>query len=138
MLELIAKCVRHVRVPIGHLLRRTCTHHCPGPFSRMVAMNIPLALTVPKLCQPIAGKCNLDRSTVHRFDFVGKFGAPEGIRTSDLCLRRATLYPAELRAQTNVIPGIALHRATLTPLSRLPQPKIIDFGRSPRVKHCFT
>ena len=25
-------------------------------------------------------------------------GAPEGIRTSDLCLRRATLYPAELRA----------------------------------------
>src|SRR5262249_6428897 len=26
-------------------------------------------------------------------------GAPEGIRTSDLCLRRATLYPAELRAR---------------------------------------
>jgi hypothetical protein len=26
------------------------------------------------------------------------FGAPERIRTSDLCLRRATLYPAELRA----------------------------------------
>src|ERR1700722_1136288 len=25
-------------------------------------------------------------------------GAPETIRTSDLCLRRATLYPAELRA----------------------------------------
>ena len=25
-------------------------------------------------------------------------GAPERIRTSDLCLRRATLYPAELRA----------------------------------------
>ena len=25
-------------------------------------------------------------------------GAPEGIRTPDLCLRRATLYPAELRA----------------------------------------
>lgn len=28
-----------------------------------------------------------------------KAGAPEGIRTPDLCLRRATLYPAELRAQ---------------------------------------
>jgi hypothetical protein len=26
-------------------------------------------------------------------------GAPETIRTSDLCLRRATLYPAELRAR---------------------------------------
>ena len=26
-------------------------------------------------------------------------GAPEGIRTPDLCLRRAALYPAELRAQ---------------------------------------
>ncbi len=28
-----------------------------------------------------------------------KNGTPERIRTSDLCLRRATLYPAELRAQ---------------------------------------
>ena len=26
------------------------------------------------------------------------YGAPEGIRTPDLCLRRAALYPAELRA----------------------------------------
>lgn len=29
----------------------------------------------------------------------GLNGAPETIRTSGLCLRRATLYPAELRAQ---------------------------------------
>src|SRR4030088_2080184 len=28
-----------------------------------------------------------------------KNGAPEGIRTPDLCLRRAALYPAELRAR---------------------------------------
>ena len=28
-----------------------------------------------------------------------KYGAPEGIRTPDLCLRRAALYPAELRAR---------------------------------------
>ncbi len=28
-------------------------------------------------------------------------GAPERIRTSDLCLRRAALYPAELRALTS-------------------------------------
>ena len=30
-------------------------------------------------------------------DFIG---APERIRTSDLCLRRAALYPAELRARS--------------------------------------
>lgn len=29
------------------------------------------------------------------------YGAPEGIRTPDLSLRRGTLYPAELRAQRN-------------------------------------
>ena len=28
---------------------------------------------------------------------VGETGAPERIRTSDLCLRRAALYPAGLR-----------------------------------------
>ena len=31
------------------------------------------------------------------------FGAPETIRTSDPCLRRAVLYPAELRARTGII-----------------------------------
>ena len=31
--------------------------------------------------------------------FFTKTGAPERIRTSDLSLRRAALYPAELRAQ---------------------------------------
>src|SRR5665213_4468643 len=29
-------------------------------------------------------------------------GAPERIRTSDLCLRRAALYPAELRARSHL------------------------------------
>src|SRR6202034_3552688 len=38
------------------------------------------------------------------FHFSGReTGAPEGIRTSDLCLRRATLYPAELRAREALI-----------------------------------
>ena len=32
-------------------------------------------------------------------------GAPERIRTSDLCLRRATLYPAELRARNEAARG---------------------------------
>ena len=31
---------------------------------------------------------------------LGGNGAPERIRTSDLCLRRAALYPAELRVQS--------------------------------------
>ena len=31
-----------------------------------------------------------------------KIGAPERIRTSDLSLRRAALYPAELRARFEV------------------------------------
>src|SRR5690554_3545890 len=31
---------------------------------------------------------------------LGIHGAPERIRTSDLCLRRAALYPAELRAHS--------------------------------------
>jgi hypothetical protein len=30
---------------------------------------------------------------------LGKYGAPGEIRTHDLCLRRAALYPAELRVQ---------------------------------------
>ncbi len=33
-----------------------------------------------------------------------RFGAPDTIRTCDLCLRRATLYPAELRVLTEASP----------------------------------
>ena len=40
-------------------------------------------------------ECQLDEETVGTLIING---APERIRTSDLCLRRATLYPAELRA----------------------------------------
>src|SRR4029434_4578737 len=32
-------------------------------------------------------------------DFIDFAGAPDTIRTCDLCLRRATLYPAELRVR---------------------------------------
>ncbi len=70
-------------------------------------------------------------------------GAPERIRTSDLCLRRAALYPAELRAQNflyatyRIISSLPLpsSRATPTWLAPLSQPKITDFGRSPRAKY---
>ncbi len=36
---------------------------------------------------------------MRKLAFLIEFGAPERIRTSDLSLRRAALYPAELRAQ---------------------------------------
>src|SRR3954465_9205294 len=36
--------------------------------------------------------------------YLKKINAPDTIRTCDLCLRRATLYPAELRVRTRVGP----------------------------------
>src|ERR1700730_15326966 len=55
----------------------------------------------------------------------GKFknGAPDWIRTSDPCLRRAILYPAELRAHIKILPislatcRSALGHSPVTPLS---------------------
>src|SRR5664279_4466709 len=35
----------------------------------------------------------------HCAGYTGLIGAPDTIRTCDLCLRRATLYPAELRVR---------------------------------------
>src|ERR1700681_3374757 len=40
-------------------------------------------------------------------------GAPEGIRTPDLCLRRAALYPAELRAREGLDSGTPAMRQRL-------------------------
>src|SRR5580692_5564279 len=39
--------------------------------------------------------------------FVDIIGAPEGIRTPGLCLRRAALYPAELRVRASAPPEAA-------------------------------
>src|SRR5664279_5877458 len=88
--------VRNVSVTACQPVRRTCACHCPGPFCRMVAMTV--LPTVPKLCQRDCETGQYSRFANNRFDFAGEIGAPETIRTSDLCLRRATLYPAELRA----------------------------------------
>src|SRR3954469_14557522 len=41
---------------------------------------------------------------------IGNTGAPERIRTSDLCLRRAALYPAELRARSVLDSGRRMER----------------------------
>ena len=34
---------------------------------------------------------------------IYNFGGPDWIRTNDLCLRRATFYPAELRVHTRLL-----------------------------------
>src|SRR3546814_14290027 len=39
-------------------------------------------------------------------DFIGNFGASDRIRTCDPCLRRAVLYPAELRMREASSPKI--------------------------------
>jgi hypothetical protein len=46
-------------------------------------------------------------------------GAPEGIRTPDLCLRRAALYPAELRAQNGGWSGLDSETAAIRQRRRL-------------------
>ena len=47
--------------------------------------------------EPMTFKGNFNiKSDSQIFDFQEKFGAPSTIRTCGLCLRRATLYPAEL------------------------------------------
>src|SRR5580698_1468503 len=48
-------------------------------------------------------------------------GAPEGIRTPDLCLRRAALYPAELRARGGLDSAtpILLQRPELAAIRRV-------------------
>ena len=53
-------------------------------------------------------------------------GAPETIRTSDLCLRRATLYPAELRARalrySRSCPAAAMRAYRVITMKSVPSP----------------
>jgi hypothetical protein len=51
----------------------------------------------------------LVREIIYVIDLIG---APDRIRTCDLCLRRATLYPAELRALRAIQYLIDRHGAT--------------------------
>src|ERR1700684_2719854 len=53
-----------------------------------------LFATPPALCRLSRMVSSSDGSSV-----IVLFGAPDTIRTCDLCLRRATLYPAELRVR---------------------------------------
>jgi hypothetical protein len=56
-------------------------------FNRLLTHTNPAGPTDPSRARPFAYRIN------------EKFGASDTIRTCDLCLRRVTLYPAELRAQ---------------------------------------
>ena len=123
--------VRSVSVTGGQPVRRTCACHCSGPFWRIVA--IVLLLThatraVPKLCQQIAKTGNARRPAIHSSELEGEFGAPERIRTSDLCLRRAALYPAELRARADLdsAQGGARQRRWSEPPAVRPKQKIFS------------
>ena len=69
------------------LLERTVSL-CPG-----------LCQQAPRFLPRSAAGCRYPQAGAVRNPnpFKGKVGAPEGIRTPGLCLRRAALYPAELR-----------------------------------------
>ena len=52
----------------------------------------------------LTGPCSTHREAAKSLNLLRKIGAPDTIRTCDLCLRRATLYPAELRVLAVAIP----------------------------------
>src|SRR4051812_36129727 len=58
-------------------------------------------------------------------------GAPEGIRTPDLCLRRAALYPAELRARRGFMYRRLREAAIARCLKGRRRGRIIVMGRAP-------
>jgi hypothetical protein len=49
--------------------------------------------------QQIQRSSGLPPDSTQHTESIQKFGGPDAIRTRDLCLRRATLYPAELRVR---------------------------------------
>src|SRR5579862_659636 len=57
---------------------------------------------------------------------IERAGAPDTIRTCDLCLRRATLYPAELRVRCASFSRLARHRQW--PREAPPWPRYQHFG----------
>src|SRR5436853_3099823 len=67
-------------------------------FSQLWPTSVGTILgTVPKF-----PNCRLGLRAQKRLKVKGKTGAPGEIRTPDLLLRRQSLYPAELRAHTDM------------------------------------
>ena len=51
--------------------------------------------------QPEPARCSNALNYLEK-NYLEKYGAPDRIRTCDLCLRRAALYPAELRVRARL------------------------------------
>ena len=67
-----------------------------APFDAAHSSSVERSHSKPAPIEPAKGSC---RGTAEN-------GAPDWIRTSDLCLRRAALYPAELRVRTAAGPAL--------------------------------
>ena len=87
-------------------------HPWASPFglaaSRLVQIRSRrICRTSPRACGPLAENPSplpvREKQKSHRKGGFSVFGAPDRIRTCDLCLRRAALYPAELRALCRTI-----------------------------------
>ena len=61
-----------------------------------------------------------------------RVGAPDRIRTCDLCLRRAALYPAELR----VLPAGACPRRSALIAHPAPGRNVVSYGDEARQSAC--
>jgi hypothetical protein len=59
---------------------------------------------LPRCYPDEVGSTGLAQSSNNIVNYQFVSGAPDRIRTCDLCLRRAALYPAELRVQAGTIP----------------------------------
>ena len=67
-----------------------------GVLGALSALKVAHTEQLPQKVQAIQ-RHSLDKHLFYTIKVVS--GAPERIRTSGLCLRRAALYPAELRVQ---------------------------------------
>src|SRR5579863_5301205 len=69
---------------------------CETSFHHQPEAQHPKIFSYPQARRPITPSNDAKSSSK---PLISLIGAPEGIRTPDLCLRRAALYPAELRAR---------------------------------------
>src|SRR5262249_14067811 len=69
----------------------------PSPVAKKRSRALSLNERITPQCKPIPYKHQELRYDIRNGAFW--IGAPDKIRTCDLCLRRAALYPAELRAR---------------------------------------
>src|SRR3979490_2152640 len=74
---------------------------CPSSLARRIeadAQELHLIGSKSELPRTLVGASSANRRVLG-CPVLYRSGAPDTIRTCDLCLRRATLYPAELRVR---------------------------------------